>query len=368
MYFAFLGHQPKLSLLELQALTGVEPVLVLPNIASLPTSSTIIEVADKLGGTSKIAEAVVEVSPSATLDKLLELIIASPAKNIALSNYTSLETSPSVVRKLKEQVTASRPVRFVSFLTRDHELLMLKKKHVDEFSLIPLKNNIVIAKTVWIYDSLAWAFRDRRRPYQNIKKGMLPLKIARLMVNLAVRGREGLTVLDPFCGTGTILAEAILVGSNVVGSDQDPVAVRGSQENLAWIKAKTPLETNFQIFSADATHVDKNISTVDCIVTEPYLGPLLDSRGSLPRQKVKDIAKGLEKLYRGALKNWFKLLSTQPGSRVVIIIPEFHLEGQIIPTLSLDTIQALGYNCLLSVAYNKPGATVVRNIIVLEKS
>ncbi|MFH2019551.1 MAG: DNA methyltransferase [bacterium] len=367
MYYAFLGHQPELSTSELAALTGVSPVLVLPNLVSLPLSSNLLDVADKLGGTSKVASTIVTSLPSVLLSKLVELIVASPAKNISISNFSAFETPPEVIRSLKEQVTAVRPVRFVSFNSSGHELLMLKKKHVDEFNLIPNGDKITIAKTVWIYDSLAWAARDRRRPYQNIKKGMLPLKIARIMVNLATQGREGLMVLDPFCGTGTILAEAMLTGCNVVGSDIDKEAVKGSTANLTWLSQKTPLASSFKLFSADATHVDQGVNSADCIVTEPFLGPLLDSRHQLSRQKIKNVAKGIEKLYRGALKNWFKILSSKAGSRVVIILPEFHLDGHVIPTLSLDTIQALGYNCVLSVAYHKPGATVIRNITILEK-
>src|SRR5580658_214827 len=43
----------------------------------------------------------------------------------------------------------------------------------------------------------------------------------------------GSTVLDPFCGSGTVLVEAMRLGSTAIGTDLNPLAVR-----LATIKTK----------------------------------------------------------------------------------------------------------------------------------
>ena len=49
-----------------------------------------------------------------------------------------------------------------------------------------------------------------------------PVTVRRLVESLAP---EGGTVLDPFCGSGTVLVEAMLAGRNAIGTDLNPLAV-----------------------------------------------------------------------------------------------------------------------------------------------
>ncbi|NLE85413.1 MAG: site-specific DNA-methyltransferase [Myxococcales bacterium] len=55
-----------------------------------------------------------------------------------------------------------------------------------------------------------------------------PLTAARLIEGLSEKGQR---VLDPFCGSGTVLVEARAAGRRAVGSDLNPLAVE-----LAWLK------------------------------------------------------------------------------------------------------------------------------------
>ena len=59
----------------------------------------------------------------------------------------------------------------------------------------------------------------------------LPSRISRALVNLVVPGAG--SVLDPCCGTGSILLEAQALGVTVFGADQNPVIVGMARENLA---------------------------------------------------------------------------------------------------------------------------------------
>ena len=242
---------------------------------------------------------------------------------------------------------------------------MLAHQHVTEYNLVPSPEGIIIAETVLIYDAEDWIVRDRAKPYRDIKRGMLPPKLARILVNLGTLGKTGLTVYDPFCGTGTILAEALLSNCGVLGSDNNPAAISGSQANLAWLSQTysiTP-SPNYSVALADVTHPP--FPSADLIVTEPYMGPLVEGRNVPPVSKLKDLARGLDKLYRGAFRAWHPLLPAK--GRVVITIPSFHSGNFDISTISVDTISALGYNFIASVPYGKPGSTVVRNITILEK-
>jgi len=358
MYYAFLGHSQALSELELNSL-GIATTPVAPHLVLCQSDPE--PIAWRLGGTVKLATEVGRASPALVTAELARLMAADNAKNVAVSNYTDIPLSSGDLYQLKSSV--ARPLRFVSMETRGHELVMLRRQHVAEFNLIKgTGSEIVIAKTTWIQDGVDWARRDRDRPYQDIKRGMLPPKLARLMVNLADRGGEG-TVVDPFCGAGTILQEASLLGHPVIGSDIDAVAVEGTRVNLAWLASKYQLALPApRVGVSDATHLSNQVASADFLVTEPYLGPLLDARSLPAYDKLKNIARGLDKLYRGALSNWRDLGLT----RLVMVIPEYHL-GSTLSTLRVATIASLGYTVTAQVPYSQPGAVVVRNITVLER-
>lgn len=363
MYYFFLGNTPELSLLELHTLYPGQFNLVGKNIASYSDDLDLSSL-PRLGGTRKVAQELSIVTPKQLESKLAELIEADSSKNIALTDYADQNIEKPTFHNLKSVV--SRSIRFVSMDTSEHELLMLAHQHVAEFNILSSGDQLAIAKTVWIYDAEDWVSRDRSKPYRDIKHGMLPPKVARIMVNLATCGKSGLTLADPFCGTGTILAEGMMVGENVIGGDTNSEAIPGTKSNLAWLASTPNLRPmTYDLHLGDATHFNEIVTSCDCIATEPYMGPLLDERNPSSLPKIKNIAKGLDKLYRGAFKSWYTILPI--GGRVVMSIPSFHVYGQVVETIRVDALTALGYNTIASVPYGKPGATVVRNITILEK-
>ncbi|MFB5609169.1 MAG: DNA methyltransferase [Nitrosarchaeum sp.] len=92
----------------------------------------------------------------------------------------------------------------------------------------------------------------------------LDWKLTRAMINL-VGFKEGETVCDPFCGTGTTLLEAESMGIHAIGLDFDEKMCKISKENLSanGYKAK--------IIKADFSQLTKMIDEFDGIVTDlPY--------------------------------------------------------------------------------------------------
>ena len=59
----------------------------------------------------------------------------------------------------------------------------------------------------------------------------LDLKLSRCIVNLS-QLKEGKTLCDPFCGTGTILLQAESMGIKSIGVDFDPLMCNITQKNL----------------------------------------------------------------------------------------------------------------------------------------
>ncbi|AWB43649.1 RNA methyltransferase [Paenibacillus sp. CAA11] len=69
---------------------------------------------------------------------------------------------------------------------------------------------------------------DKPRHYSTA----LSTRVARAAVNIAVPRPEGIRLVDPCCGIGTVLIEALSMDIDAEGYDLNPLAVRGARENL----------------------------------------------------------------------------------------------------------------------------------------
>lgn len=118
----------------------------------------------------------------------------------------------------------------------------------------------------WLAVEATRTFADRRptdRPF--FQPGSMDPSLARALVNLA-GARPGATILDPMCGTGGILLEAGLVGSDVVGVDAQEKMVEGSHKNLA-----DGLDDGFHVARGDARNLPFTDDSVDAVVFDtPY--------------------------------------------------------------------------------------------------
>lgn len=120
----------------------------------------------------------------------------------------------------------------------------------------------------------------------------MPAKLARCMVNLA-QPKAGELVLDPFCGTASMLIEAGLMGCRVVGFDVKRRMVEGSLQNLLCYGVKPE-----GMAVADARHLP--VAKAGCIVTDPPYGRSATTLGWSTQQIMKDFLSTIEdRLPRG---------------------------------------------------------------------
>ena len=225
----------------------------------------------------------------------------------------------------KEIRAADRAVRFVVSKEPQLSAVVIHRNGLDkrgkEFVLFKTSQYIVLGVTTAVQDYQAYGVRDFGRPAANPKSGMLPPKVCQMMLNIAGLQPHDV-ILDPFCGSGTMLQEALLLGAKEVhGSDNDVQAVKDTQENIRWLMKEYPkIQASVEIIRRDAreTYVKPT-----AIVTEPYLGKPL--RGNEPRSSIIEQAKQLEKLYVGAAQHWST--DIKAGGRVVMIWPEWDLPG-----------------------------------------
>lgn len=186
--------------------------------------------------------------------------------------------------------------------------------------------------------------RHRTYKLDHVQASLRPT-VAAAMVRLAGIGPE-MTVLDPFCGAGTILAEALDVAEKrsrggkirVIGGDIDPNAVFVTSQNLQQVGRA-------DLARWDATHLPLETASVDRIVSNPPFGKQLSS--------IEQIGP----LYEAAGAEMDRVL--KPGGRAVLLAMEIEglkrvLQGYGWQQVRQTRVRLLGLPAILTV-WNKPG-------------
>lgn len=363
-YLYILGRTPLLAFLELKTFLP-DVTRIAEGVASSANTAPI----SKLGGTIKIAEIIGNVR-SLTPDTLAPYI---DSQTFGLS---FLGDNPKPSRTLLEGIKtilarSGRHVRFVESRNGSQlSSVVIQKQHVQEYMIVEQHDGYCIGKTIEAQPFEDWNTRDYGRPHADPKAGMLPPKVSRMVVNIADGMRDlnqplsQKTLLDPFCGMGTILAEALVMGWNVVGGDQSEDVVAKARKNLQWLVQKeTDLGVTYRLHVSDAVHISDRIdqASIDAIVTEPFMGP--------PKiTDVRNTIKGLEKLYIGCLRDWQVVL--KPQGVVMMSLPMYELGGKIYFVKKvIDMCETLGYTIVTGpIEYSRPKAIVKRVFYLFQKN
>jgi tRNA G10 N-methylase Trm11 len=217
-------------------------------------------------------------------------------------------------------------------------------------------------RTVWVQDIEAWAARDQERPFRDARVGMLPPKLARILVNLgvsAVPERARGPVYDPFCGTGTVLQEALLSHYEAAGGDIDPRMVDYTTKNMTWLQnASQGLPLLREVAQRDAREAPTY--PLEAVVTEGYLGP---PRETAPvSQELEALNEELKALYETSFEAFRAAL--EPGKRLIVCFPT--LQGKPLPFV--DAWVPGGYNRLGSYDYRRDDQIVGRQITIYQRA
>ncbi len=282
-----------------------------------------------------------------------------------------LNLAKAVKRLYKHDQPEAQSLRFVLPEGREELSAKAVAKHQliegnVEFLLFLAGNQLFLGQTTQIQEVDDWAERDVGKVGRDAKKGMLPPKLARMMLNIALP--EPLSspkprVLDPFCGTGTVLMEALLLGLPAIGLDSDPAQVALSEKNMAWLKRQQSNLPDVQIELGNATVLDNQpslqASRPAVVVTEGYLGPALHA--PLSRPQTQALQQQLLPLYQQFFASLAKMI--RPGGCVVIALPCWRYGG--IAELLLDDLKPLGYFIVNQFMYGRDDQFVHRDILTL---
>ena len=167
--------------------------------------------------------------------------------------------------------------------------------------------------------------RDMEKPVRRNELSISP-RLAKILINLS-QIKQGETLLDPFCGVGTILQEALLQNVDVIGIDKDRKAIDCSELNLKWFNFP---KQNYKLINDDSSKVA--IPEVQCIVTEPDLGELQKKMPS--EEKAKEIMKNFETLIVKVLRN----LKENTMGRIVFTAPLIQTEKRKV-SCNFDSIR-----------------------------
>jgi len=178
------------------------------------------------------------------------------------------------------------------------------------------EKNLYLARTMVVYDSMLQQYRDESRPYISSAISTSP-KVCRTLLNLA-GARPGDTVLDPFCGTGTLLIEAAMLGMKCIGVDINAEQVQGAKSNLLWFAKDSGQKIDFQVIRGDSRQLSELVKKqVDAVAFEPSLGPVVSKQSEI--ENAEETIKELTRLYHDALVQIEEIL--RPDGRVAMTIP-----------------------------------------------
>ncbi|MBR3329310.1 methyltransferase domain-containing protein [Candidatus Saccharibacteria bacterium] len=370
-YLAVLGRQPEISIAELEAIYGVGRyqtsfsgrsgalVQVLDSSKDVLMPPSI----DRFGGVLKFAIKL-EQMPLEFLAKLpegkLTIGVSDYSKNASrrTANMEALKLKRILVRHGRSVRVVENKDAVLSTATSLHNGLSGKNERKVEL----IKINDEWYRVIGVQDIDAYTKRDRVRPARDAKVGMLPPKLAQILINLCGPLPKNATILDPFCGTGVVLQEALLMGYRAYGTDVSERMIEYSQKNLEWLKIN-----NFQVSVGDATSF-KWSQPIDAVACEGYLGKPFTRIPN--RMELKEQKQECKAIVLGFLKNLVGQI--KKDTPVVIAMPAWLRENHKYERLDiLDEIDKLGYNVSNKsregLLYCRPGQIVARDIIILRK-
>ena len=335
----------------------------------------------RLGGIYKIVEI---TSENESIEKLYknikqnnEFFWLEEKARWCLSYYSVKKTDNIIYKKISEYLNEeiSKLVKKNKQIKNDivednfREISVNKIKNITEIILAYDGKKFYLGKTKIVFNSTDYIKRDLSRPFQDSSISISP-RIARILVNL-LGLKNNQTVLDPFCGTGTFLIEASILGLNVIGTDKRKECVYGTRKNLQWInKNQKKMNSNIMINDAEKL-VNFSKKSIDGIVTEPILLPNLKRHPN--ERKTKELLKITQKTYVKAMISMNRIL--RENGRLVIVTPRVKTNrGKFISLDILYMIKESGFrfnrihknNQPIIVKYSKE-QKIIREVWVMQK-
>jgi tRNA (guanine10-N2)-dimethyltransferase len=242
--------------------------------------------------------------------------------------------------------------------------------HKIELLMVYIGHRLIIAELTGVQDLNAYTLRDRGRPKRDARVGMLPPKLAQIMINLAVGQNNcaGSTLLDPFCGTGVVLQEAALMGFGVYGTDLEPRMIEYTGANLGWLNQRFHTQIKPKLEVGDATNHTWT-PPIDLVVTETYLGQPYST--APPSEKLQLNITTCNTVISKFLINLAS--QTTPGTELCVAVPCWFLNNKMYHLPLTHQLTTFDYEQISysesqkPLIYHREGQIVGRELLVLRR-
>lgn len=434
MHIAILGRQPALGMAELESIYGADSTRWFSDVAAIVDTDNLL--VNRLGGTQKAGRIITELhgdwrQASAKIVQTYTKKWGHTEGKITLGiSAYGFKVNPRDVQKtgiiLKQKLkTSDVSLRLIpnaepalNTATSHHNKLGLAPNKVELIVVRSRDGKILIAESTGAQNITAYTKRDQERPKRDAFVGMLPPKLAQIIINLAspssrTQSRsvssltgslqpeidkagplfdpsaklpseedeaekaikrskdETLRLLDPFCGTGVILQEAALQGYNVYGTDLSEKMIDYSQVNLDWLSRTHHVNIVTDLHPGDARTTQWQ-PPIDLVACESYLGQPFSAPPS--SSKLTEVRGNCNRIISEFLENIASQLS--PGTPLCVAVPAWqNADGSFAHLPIINSLDQLGYtrhnfkNIKNSeLLYYREDQIVARELLVLVKT
>ncbi len=316
-----------------------------------------------LGGTIKISS---EVEDSEEfISRIFSNLIKSKVIYATNEFESSDETKEELVNTLK-QFAKEQKLKLLQKHLTEKEIPPSKSKNLD-FELTLFKNKLY--KVSAVSDPKGYKARDEERPNFDPLR-VTSIRLAKILINLAQPTNKA-KLLIPYTGLGTISQEAYLMGIESIGIEENPMLFKRGKQNIKWLKDNFKSHSKISMKQLNLHRFSKELKNIDCIATEPDLGPYLRK---LPTEsEARELAKSLSRSYDSLLQQASKLL--KKGSKISIVVPNFKTRNSKIIRIGFQSmLKKHGFeiyqpldNTLIPIDYKLKNSKIKRKIYVLEK-
>ncbi len=356
--FFILGRNPELSRLEILEFLKARnrtysEILFQENILIVKTNKGEHFDIQEFGGIMHIGKITLEGNIK-DLEKYLEKNEVIPSDKFSYAVHGNADTQILKEKFKKEHKKASQKHGRKLLQFQDGSKIQNPKGDFHIF-LHKEKDIIYHGLVTQSYDPNPVKKRDMQKPIRREALAISP-RLSKILINIS-GAKSHDKLLDPFCGIGGIIQEALIKKINAYGIDKDKQATIDAKENLNWLSSQYKISAKYEIENNDSRRAPD--LQFKAIVTETPLGKILRKKPS--DNQAQQIIQNFEAYMVPILKRLKKVKKSSAKIAITFpVIRNFHVDAQKIAIRS-------GLNIYIKpILESRKDQFISRDILVLQ--
>ena len=324
--FFILGRNPELSRVEILEFLKAknqnhEEILFEENILILETNDKTKFNIQEFGGTMWLGQINLEGNKQALTEYLNKNeIIPADKFSYAIFGNENPETLKNKFKERKKKAMIKHGSKQIKFQNQEKQELPSADFYI---FFHKQKETVYLGISTQKYNNTEVKKRDMQKPARRESLAISP-RLSKILINIS-GAKPGNLLLDPFCGIGGILQEALIKNINVHGIDKDKQATISAEENLKWLTSEYKIKSKYTIQNIDSRKTPDLQFTA--IATETPLGKILRQKPS--EKEAKQIIQNFEAYMIPILQRLKKC--KKPNAKIAITFPtirNLHADAQ----------------------------------------